>query len=52
MGIQNVVGIIECRQEAPAPVYLRVVLIDLRNQEEERRYEERECEGGYEGIGG
>lgn len=43
-------GIVDCRQDTPEPVYLREVPIDLGDEEKERRYEKRECEGRYERI--
>lgn len=51
VGVQNVMSIVDAREDAPEPVYLRVVPIDLRDQEENRRYEECESESSYEGIG-
>ena len=44
--------IVECRKDTPAPINLRVIPVDLWDDQEYGKEEQREGEGGYQGVGG
>ena len=44
--------IVDCWQNTPHAVYLRVIPVDLRDQQKHRREEKREGEGGDERVRG
>ena len=51
MGVNGIMCIENRRQYRPATIHLRVVLVDLRDNEEDRGDEERERERGYDRVG-
>ena len=51
MGVKRIMGVVDCRQDAPAPVDLRIVLVDLRYNEEYRCQEQRESKSRDQGVG-
>ena len=51
MGVNRIMCIENRRQDRPAAIHLRVVLVDLRDDEEDRGDEQCEREGGYDRVG-
>lgn len=52
MRIEDKMSVVYCRQYAPAPIHLRIIPIDLRDDQEDRCQEQREGKSGYHRIGG
>lgn len=50
MGVPREVRIVDSRQDAPAPVYLRVVLVGLGDNQEYGDQEQGESEGCYKRV--
>lgn len=50
VSIDGIVEVVDGRQDGPDPIYLRVVLVDLGDEEENRSNDQREGGGCNEGI--
>ena len=50
MRISHEMGVIQRREYAPASVHLRVVLVDLRDEQEDWNQEQGECQSRDERI--